>query len=110
MDQIKIKKETNEKIQKELQDIIKGLELNGEEEEIKKLQYLCDDFWSDISERRYEAVEEADILNGESDNYAKSEVESLRQEIRSYDILLQNKEKLKRIGYETLEKYRMQKG
>ena len=94
----------------ELNDKVKGLILNlsneeADEEEIQKLNYLSDEYWNDVTEKRYELLEEADVLSGENDYYAKSELESIKADIRSYDVLLQNKSKLQRIGYETFLKY-----
>ena len=94
----------------ELNDKVKDLILNlsnggADEEEIQKLNYLNNDYWDDVTEKRYELLEEADVLAGENDYYAKSELESIKADIRSYDVLLQNKNKLQRIGYETFLKY-----
>lgn len=102
---------SGKEIQKELKKIISTLETSEiNEEELQKLKYLSDEYWDEVNEKRYEAIEEADILSGESDTYARSEYESLRQEIRNYDVLLQNKVKLQRIGYETFLKYRREQG
>lgn len=99
MDPIKV---TNEK----LNELIEKLESEKiYEEDVKKLKYLSEGYFEEIMEKRYEAIEEADILSGENDTYARSEYESLRQEIRNYDMLLQNEMKLKRIGYEVFLKY-----
>ena len=94
----------------ELNDKVKDLILNlsnggADEEEIQKLNYLNNDYWDDVTEKRYELLEEADVLAKENDYYAKSELESIKADIRSYDVLLQNKNKLQRIGYETFLKY-----
>ena len=94
----------------ELNDKVKDLILNlsnggADEEEIQKLNYLNNDYWDDVTEKRYELLEEAYVLAKENDYYAKSELESIKADIRSYDVLLQNKNKLQRIGYETFLKY-----
>lgn len=94
----------------ELNDKVKDLILNlsnggADEEEIQKLNYLNNDYWDDVTEKRYELLEEADVLAKENDYYAKSELVSIKADIRSYDVLLQNKNKLQRIGYETFLKY-----
>lgn len=93
-------------LQKELIEIIERLIEKKEEEEVKKLQYLQEDFWKELEEKRYEAIEEADLLANETDNYARSEYDALRTEIKNFDMMLSNKSKLERIAYETLEKYR----
>ena len=94
--------ELNEKVK----DLILNLSHEGaDEEELQKLNYLSDEYWNEVTEKRYELLEEADVLAGENDYYAKSELESIKADIKSYDVLLQNKSKLQRIGYETFLKY-----
>lgn len=95
----------------DLQDSVNGLirELESgyaDEEEVKKLRYLSDEFWREIKEKRFEAIEEVDILSAENDKSARNELEALRHEIRGYDVMFQNKSILVRVGYETYLKYK----
>lgn len=97
---------TNNELNERVIDLISELTAEGvEEEELQKLMYLTNEYWNEITEKRYELIDEADVLAGENDYYAKSELESVRADIRNYDVLLQNKTKLQRIGYETFLKY-----
>ena len=94
-------------LQKALNELICELEMMyADEEEIKKLKYLSDEFWKEIEEKRFEAIEEVDILSEENYKSAKNELEALRHEIRSYDVMFQNKSILVRAGYETYLKYK----
>lgn len=94
-------------LQKAVNELISELEITyADEEEIKKLKYLSDEFWKEIEEKRFEAIEEVDILSAENDKSARNELEDLRHEIRGYDVMFQNKSILVRVGYETYLKYK----
>ena len=94
-------------LQKAVNELISELEITyADEEEIKKLKYLSDEFWKEIEEKRFEAIEEVDILSEENDKSARNELEDLRHEIRGYDVMFQNKSILVRVGYETYLKYK----
>lgn len=94
-------------LQDSVNDLIRELESGyADEEEVKKLRYLSDEFWREIKEKRFEAIEEVDILSAENDKIARNELEALRHEIRGYDVLFQNKSILVRVGYETYLKYK----
>lgn len=101
------KKVINDKeLQEGVKELIENLESEyAAESELIKLRYLLNEYWDEVEKRRQEAVDEANVLSNETDYFSKLEFDSLRSEIRTYDKLFQNKQILKRTGYETYMKY-----